>query len=155
MQWHFDVYINFNYEKHNFLQMYCKKTRFILLITKHIRRGPELKKTSLWTSAFCLYDFHWDPIFTCSCPRTFSNNLQPTSVIVCFHNEAWSVLLRTVHSVLDRSPPHLLQEVILMDDNSTMGKAYNVGLCYILMSLKIMIYSCKDHPAQKTIVSYL
>jgi polypeptide N-acetylgalactosaminyltransferase len=47
-------------------------------------------------------------------------HLSPTSVVICFHNEAWSVLLRTVHSVVDRSPPHLLEEVILVDDFSDM-----------------------------------
>ncbi|XP_055711285.1 N-acetylgalactosaminyltransferase 7 [Phlebotomus papatasi] len=51
---------------------------------------------------------HWD----------YPVHLPKTSVILVFHNEGWSVLLRTVHSVINRTPDHILHEILLVDDFS-------------------------------------
>ncbi|XP_006001722.1 polypeptide N-acetylgalactosaminyltransferase 11 isoform X2 [Latimeria chalumnae] len=53
--------------------------------------------------------------------KSYPFNLPSASVVVCFYNEAFSALLRTVHSVLDRTPAYLLHEVILVDDYSELA----------------------------------
>lgn len=55
------------------------------------------------------------------CKQQVYENLPKASVIIIFHNEAWSMILRTMHSVLDRSPSELLEEIILVDDCSDRG----------------------------------
>lgn len=51
---------------------------------------------------------HWD----------YPADLPKTSVIIVFYNEGWSTLMRTVHSVINKTPPQFLEEVLLVDDFS-------------------------------------
>lgn len=60
-------------------------------------------------------------VFRCV-ENKYNDDLPDTSVVVCFHNEAWSVLLRTVHSIVERTPDKLLKEIILVDDFSDKRK---------------------------------
>uniref|UniRef100_A0A671KUL1 Polypeptide N-acetylgalactosaminyltransferase n=1 Tax=Sinocyclocheilus anshuiensis TaxID=1608454 RepID=A0A671KUL1_9TELE len=50
--------------------------------------------------------------------RIYPVALPTASIVICFYNEAFSALLRTIHSVLDRTPNYLLHEIILVDDQS-------------------------------------
>ncbi|XP_074966324.1 polypeptide N-acetylgalactosaminyltransferase 9 isoform X1 [Phalacrocorax aristotelis] len=49
---------------------------------------------------------------------TYADDLPQISVVFIFVNEALSVILRSVHSVVNHTPSHLLKEIILVDDNS-------------------------------------
>uniref|UniRef100_A0A673MW11 Polypeptide N-acetylgalactosaminyltransferase n=1 Tax=Sinocyclocheilus rhinocerous TaxID=307959 RepID=A0A673MW11_9TELE len=48
----------------------------------------------------------------------YDENLLTSSVIIVFHNEGWSTLMRTVHSVIKRTPRKYLAEIVMIDDFS-------------------------------------
>lgn len=50
--------------------------------------------------------------------------LPRVSIIITYYNEALSTLLRTVRTVLDRSDPAILAEIILVDDCSSFSKIW-------------------------------
>lgn len=65
--------------------------------------------TSYWLTNRCKY---WQ----------YPEDLPSASVILVFHNEGWSTLMRTVHSVIEMSPKQFLHEIVMVDDFSDKGK---------------------------------
>jgi polypeptide N-acetylgalactosaminyltransferase len=57
--------------------------------------------------------------------------LPSTSVIIIFYNEHLSILLRTLHSVYNRTPKELLHEIILVNDASTKQELYEKLQIYV------------------------
>jgi polypeptide N-acetylgalactosaminyltransferase len=49
---------------------------------------------------------------------SYPDDLPVASVVFVFYNEPASPLYRSIHSVLNRTPPHLLHEIVLVDDCS-------------------------------------
>lgn len=68
---------------------------------------------SLHLTLLCLHRSCRDKVYDAQLPNA--------SVIFCYHNEARSALLRSIRSVINRTPPPLLAEIILVDDNSDHG----------------------------------
>lgn len=55
----------------------------------------------------------------CQLARYETTSLPSASVIIIFYEEPYSVLLRTIHSVINTAPSMLLKEIILVDDFSS------------------------------------
>lgn len=76
---------------------------------------------------------HYFYVLFCRCSSIeYPGKLPSASIIICFYNEEFHTLIRSIHSVIERSNPQNLNEIILVDDYSDIGhspflKASNGG----------------------------
>ena len=52
----------------------------------------------------------------------YSVNLPKVSIILSFYNEPFTMVMRTIYSILNRSPLDLIEEILLVDDCSDSSK---------------------------------
>ena len=50
--------------------------------------------------------------------QTYPENLPNASIVICFYNEHYTTLLRSLHSLIDKTPDKFLHEIILVNDHS-------------------------------------
>ena len=68
----------------------------------------------------------------------YASDLPSVSIVIPFFNDHLSTLLRTVYSVINRAPVHLLKEVILVNDHSTKEFLYDELADHIKKHFKIV-----------------
>uniref|UniRef100_A0A8C3PDG3 Polypeptide N-acetylgalactosaminyltransferase n=1 Tax=Chrysemys picta bellii TaxID=8478 RepID=A0A8C3PDG3_CHRPI len=51
--------------------------------------------------------------------KKYPHDLPTLSVVLIFFNEAMSIILRAITSIINRTPSHLLKEIVLVDDYSS------------------------------------
>lgn len=76
-------------------------------------------------------------------PLKYHDHLPSASIVICFYNEQFDTLARTIHSILDRTPPHLLHEIILVNDFSDISGLFETVKLYIHANLskKVRLFS--------------
>lgn len=71
--------------------------------------------------------------------EAYPTDLPDTSIVFVFFNEPLSPLFRSIHSVLNRTPPRLLKEIILVDDGSEAEWTQQPLLDYLATLPKVIL----------------
>ncbi|XP_070508754.1 N-acetylgalactosaminyltransferase 6-like [Chironomus tepperi] len=83
----------------------------------------------------------------------YLKELPTVSVVIPFYNEHLSTLLRTIHSVVNRSPPELLKEVILVNDRSTKEFLYDDLKAYLASNFPKNLVKLFELPARSGLIA--
>jgi hypothetical protein len=70
---------------------------------------------------------------------SYPSDLPIASIVFVFHNEATSTLYRSIHSVLNRTPPRFLKEIVLIDDASTLQTLHEPLEQYLMTVPKVKL----------------
>lgn len=55
--------------------------------------------------------------------KKYPKELPSIGVVLIYLDEALSIIKRALHSIISRTPKHLLKEIIMVDDNSSNGSS--------------------------------
>ncbi|KAL7011876.1 hypothetical protein ACKWTF_014503 [Chironomus riparius] len=69
---------------------------------------------------------------------SYVDDLPMTSVIMVFHNEPLSMILRSVFAVFKRTSARLLKEIVLVDDCSTHGELEFSGIFKVMYLISLI-----------------
>uniref|UniRef100_A0A1A9X1Y8 Polypeptide N-acetylgalactosaminyltransferase n=1 Tax=Glossina brevipalpis TaxID=37001 RepID=A0A1A9X1Y8_9MUSC len=75
--------------------------------------------------------------------KTYLSKLPSVSIVIVYHNELKSVMLRSLYSLIERTPDYLLHEIILVDDYSDSSFDIENYLANDLMR-KVKVFHLKD-----------
>ena len=79
----------------------------------------------------------------CSVETLNLDSLPKFSVIIPFFNELWTLLVRALHSILLRSPQHVLEEIILINDASEYANNQANLINYVTNMPKVKVLHTK------------
>ncbi|XP_014473131.1 PREDICTED: polypeptide N-acetylgalactosaminyltransferase 35A-like isoform X2 [Dinoponera quadriceps] len=75
--------------------------------------------------------------------QKYPADLPNASIIICFYNEHYTTLLRSLHSIIERTPATLLHEIILVNDYSDSDTLHEKIKVYIKVNFNTKVHFFK------------